>query len=115
MKEKERGTQIDKVQFFSIFSFFQADYVPDSERQFEPQYDTITAFSVTKWIHLVHGDEGLRRFFRRVYAELREGGYFIVEPQPLRSYRRSYRAVSLQSAVIISSYSCACLRIAIGG
>ena len=44
--------------------------------------------SVTKWIHYHHGDEGIATFFRKVYAALRPGGIFILEPQPWKSYKK---------------------------
>ncbi|KAJ6232008.1 7sk snRNA methylphosphate capping enzyme [Anaeramoeba flamelloides] len=51
-------------------------------------YDAITCFSVTKWIQLNSGDEGIHRLFRRVSQELTKGGIFILEPQPLSSYKK---------------------------
>lgn len=51
------------------------------------EYETIIAFSVTKWVHLNFGDEGLKRFFRRIYLALVPGGRLILEPQPWSSYR----------------------------
>jgi 7SK snRNA methylphosphate capping enzyme len=54
----------------------------------EPEYDVILALSLTKWIHLNWGDEGMKRFFRKVYLHLRPGGVFIVEPQPFTSYSK---------------------------
>ncbi|VEL26415.1 unnamed protein product [Protopolystoma xenopodis] len=60
----------------------------------EPEYDTILAFSVTKWIHLNHGDAGLMRFFRRAFNLLKPGGHLILEPQPISSYRRTRFTVS---------------------
>ncbi|KAJ1566640.1 hypothetical protein HK096_000831 [Nowakowskiella sp. JEL0078] len=45
------------------------------------QYDVVVAMSVTKWIQLAHGDTGLILFFKRVYAALKPGGRFVVEPQ----------------------------------
>lgn len=49
--------------------------------------DTITALSVTKWVHLHAGDAGLRAFFAKVRSLLAPGGHFVVEPQPWRSYQ----------------------------
>jgi 7SK snRNA methylphosphate capping enzyme len=46
------------------------------------------SLSVTKWIHLHHGDDGIRSFFYKVYASLRAGGRFILEPQSWSSYAR---------------------------
>ena len=47
----------------------------------EPEYDTVIAFSVTKWVHLNNGDLGMKRFFRRIYRQLRPGGRLLLEPQ----------------------------------
>ena len=47
--------------------------------------------SISKWIHLNDGDAGLRRFFARVFAVLRAGGAFVLEPQPWESYAKARR------------------------
>lgn len=49
-----------------------------------------TLFSVTMWIHLVHGDEGLVRLLREVGAL---SGAVLVEPQPPKCYRSARRRV----------------------
>ena len=51
-------------------------------------YDTVLCCSVTKWIHLFHGDEGIKALFRLVHAALLPGGKFILEPQPWKSYHK---------------------------
>ncbi|CAG5108130.1 Oidioi.mRNA.OKI2018_I69.chr1.g3647.t1.cds [Oikopleura dioica] len=63
------------------------------ERQ-EPEYDTIIAFSVSKWVHLNNGDNGIKRFFRRIFRQLRPGGRFLLEPQPWKSYARRKKLTS---------------------
>ena len=55
-------------------------------------YDVVSAFSVTKWIHLNHGDAGLRRFFATVFDCLKPGGRFVYEPQPWKSYAKRKNA-----------------------
>lgn len=52
-------------------------------------YDTITAFSVCKWVHLLHGDSGILCFFSKVLRLLRPGGRFIFEPQDWSSYKKN--------------------------
>lgn len=52
------------------------------------EYDTILALSVTKWIHLNWGDEGIKRFFKKMFNHLNPGGYLILEPQSFSSYSK---------------------------
>ncbi|KAG2180484.1 hypothetical protein INT44_003488 [Umbelopsis vinacea] len=54
-------------------------------------YDTIFALSITKWIHLHNGDEGMKEFFHKAYQTLKPGGTFVVEPQAYESYARRRR------------------------
>lgn len=54
-------------------------------------YDVICAFSVTKWIHLVHGDGGLRFFFNKCLQSLNPGGILILEPQGWEGYEKRAR------------------------
>jgi len=71
--------------------FIQGNYVfscDDYLDRQEPEYDTVIAFSVTKWVHLNNGDLGMKRFFRRIYRQLRPGGRLLLEPQPWKSYSR---------------------------
>ena len=51
-------------------------------------YDTILCLSVVKWIHLNWGDAGLRSLLLKVRTELKEDGVFILEIQPISSYRK---------------------------
>lgn len=46
---------------------------PVTKRYEISTYDTILAFSVTKWIHMNSGDHGIQRTFRKVYEYLKPG------------------------------------------
>uniref|UniRef100_A0A0G4I216 RNA methyltransferase n=1 Tax=Chromera velia CCMP2878 TaxID=1169474 RepID=A0A0G4I216_9ALVE len=52
-------------------------------------YDVVLALSVSKWIHLHNGDDGIRAFFRKCYRVLKPGGLLVLEPQPWTSYRKA--------------------------
>lgn len=67
----------------------QGNYVLDRDDLVEaqtPEYDVVLCLSLTKWVHLNWGDEGLKRMFRRIYRHLRPGGILVLEPQPWSSY-----------------------------
>ena len=54
-------------------------------------FDTITCFSVTKWVHLNGGDEALQALLAKVYSLLAPGGRFVLEPQQWVSYKKAMR------------------------
>ncbi|GIY23537.1 pre-miRNA 5'-monophosphate methyltransferase [Caerostris darwini] len=54
----------------------------------QTQFDLITCFSTTMWIHLHHGDEGLNQFLKFI-SEL--GNYLLLEPQKWTSYKSVVR------------------------
>ncbi|XP_068919372.1 7SK snRNA methylphosphate capping enzyme [Petaurus breviceps papuanus] len=69
--------------------FITGNYVLDRDELVEaqaPEYDVVLCLSLTKWVHLNWGDEGLKRMFRRIYRHLRPGGILVLEPQPWSSY-----------------------------
>ncbi|MFH4977327.1 hypothetical protein AB6A40_004036 [Gnathostoma spinigerum] len=71
--------------------FRQENYVLETDGLLEmvkQEFDVILALSITKWVHLNWGDDGLKRFFRRAFLQLRPGGIFILEPQNFESYRK---------------------------
>lgn len=68
-------------------------------------FDTITCMSVAKWVHIAGGDNELRAFFRKIHTLLRPGGFFVLEPQPWRSYKQAsaklVRLLSLLSCCLV--------------
>nr|XP_053647523.1 uncharacterized protein LOC128699029 [Cherax quadricarinatus] len=69
----------------------KANYVLESDELLEtvrPEFDTILCLSITKWVHLNWGDSGLKRFFWRIFHNLKPGGRFVLEPQGWPSYNK---------------------------
>ncbi|KAJ7574350.1 Bicoid-interacting protein 3-domain-containing protein [Mycena floridula] len=83
--------QTEKNSFPHNVSFRTADWASDGIPEDEEGHDVVIAFSISKWIHLNGGDEGLTRFFRRVHSVLKPGGAFILEPQAWETYKQSKR------------------------
>ncbi|PHJ26063.1 bicoid-interacting protein bin3 [Cystoisospora suis] len=54
-------------------------------------FDVVVCFSVTKWIHLHHGDYGILFLFSKLHALVKPGGLLLLEPQDWASYRRARR------------------------
>lgn len=55
------------------------------------------AVSLVKWVHLNWGDIGLKRFFKRVFLEMKIGGRFIIEIEGLDAYRKLQRKKRMTS------------------
>ena len=91
-----------KTEFIS-----KGDYVPqndDYSNQTKSEYDFVLALSITKWIHLNNGDEGVKRFFKKIYLNLNINGSLLLEPQSWTSYRKKAKLnVSFNFLVFVTS------------
>ncbi|KAL2342543.1 hypothetical protein Fmac_003828 [Flemingia macrophylla] len=74
-----------KIDLSNVVSFKRENFV-QSRHPPGNHYDTILCLSVSKWIHLNWGDDGLITLFAEAWKLLRPGGVFILEPQPWKSY-----------------------------
>lgn len=52
-------------------------------------FDLILCLSLTKWIQLNWGDDGVKALFRRIFYLLSPGGMLVLEPQPYVTYKKS--------------------------
>eukprot|EP00899_Mesostigma_viride_P014933 jgi/Mesvir1/23440/Mv22296-RA.1 len=75
-------TPLADIVSFKRQNFLEASHAAGS-------YDTVLCLSVTKWVHLNWGDDGLLQLFRKMYTVLDEGGVLILEPQPWKSYKQN--------------------------
>lgn len=86
----------DQIDLSNVVSFKRENFV-QSRHPPGKHYDTILCLSVSKWIHLNWGDDGLITLFAEAWKLLRPGGIFVLEPQPWKSYE-SNRNVSETTA-----------------
>lgn len=96
-----------KNNFPKNISFVAANYVlPSGEllAMQKPEYDCVLCLSVTKWVHLNFGDDGVRNMFKRVYLQLRPNGLFVLEPQAFWTYK-SKKGLTVRS-FFLSVLSC---------
>ncbi|KAI3910222.1 hypothetical protein MKW92_053109 [Papaver armeniacum] len=84
--------KIDKMESAGCPSPDKQNFVEHFRKHSDDEkYDAVTCFSVTKWIHLNWGDEGLITLFRNIWRLLRPGGILVLEPQPWKSYKSNYQ------------------------
>jgi 7SK snRNA methylphosphate capping enzyme len=70
-------------------SFCRSDFLlGDGASSPDGAFDVVLCFGVTKWLHLNHGDDGVRLLFRKLHRSLREGGALVLLAQPWSSYRK---------------------------
>ncbi|CAN7115190.1 probable RNA methyltransferase At5g51130 [Brassica rapa] len=91
------GSSAETKDLFQVVSFQKENFVQTRNLD-ENRYDTILCLSVTKWVHLNWGDDGLITLFSKIWRLLNPGGIFVMEPQPWKSYEKN-RRVSETTAV----------------
>ena len=74
----------------------------------EQLFGAALCLSVTKWIHLAHGDPGIERLFLRLSRCLSRGAHLVLEPQPWRSYQRAVRKKGVRETLLLSSSCSSC-------
>lgn len=70
-------------------SDFTQEYLALKNRN---RFDIAFCFSITMWIHLNHGDDGLKLFLKKM-AEL--CNFLVIEPQPWKCYKTAVRRFHL--------------------
>ncbi|TDH64931.1 hypothetical protein CCR75_005913 [Bremia lactucae] len=67
----------------------------------ERKFDLVTCFSVTMWIHLNHGDDGLWKFLESI-SSMTE--HLIIEPQTWKCYRNAQKRLNRLRVEIPESF-----------
>lgn len=52
-------------------------------------FDTVVCLSLTKWVHMNWGDNGIYNMFANISKCLKVGGTLILESQPWKSYKKN--------------------------
>ncbi|CAI5711747.1 unnamed protein product [Hyaloperonospora brassicae] len=66
------------------------------------EFDFVTCFSVTMWIHLNHGDDGLWKFLETV-SNMTE--HLIIEPQTWKCYRNARKRLNRRHIEVPQSFN----------
>ncbi|CAG9767902.1 unnamed protein product [Ceutorhynchus assimilis] len=86
IKRASEKNSIENITFkcLDIMTEPEANYLTNSNNKF----DIIFCFSITMWIHLNHGDEGLKKFLKKV-SNLTN--MLVIEPQPWKCYKTAVK------------------------
>lgn len=90
-RARERNPRPDRIIFdcLDFLSDGSSQILEEHLRRYEKsRFDVIFCFSVTMWIHLNHGDDGLVNFLRKACSIT---DMIVIEPQPWKCYRNASR------------------------
>ncbi|XP_061343877.1 probable RNA methyltransferase At5g51130 [Gastrolobium bilobum] len=96
-EDSSKEPSLEQIDLFDIVSFKRENFV-QSRHPPGKHYDTIICLSVSKWIHLNWGDDGLLTLFAETWKLLRPGGILVLEPQPWKSYESNRNASETTAA-----------------
>lgn len=92
-KEESFKASFEEKDLTGVCTFICTDFMQvhhwDTFTSQHGLFDTILLLSITKWLHLHHGDVGLISLFRNLFQILPEGGTLVVEPQEWQNYKRA--------------------------
>lgn len=95
-KENNRDEKI----YFQSLNFMNTEELKIVENDLTnnhlQKYDVIFCFSVTMWIHLNNGDEGLQLFLRNI-SKL--GQLIVIEPQPWKCYKSAMKRLKNETSL----------------
>lgn len=81
----EGKTSKAKEKLYQRLNYRTENYIESASKE---QFDTILCMSTVKWVHLCYGDIGVKALFLKAYEQLAEGGFFVFEQQPWKSYKK---------------------------
>ncbi|XP_043706420.1 probable RNA methyltransferase At5g51130 isoform X1 [Telopea speciosissima] len=81
---------LQEPNLFDVVCFRKENFI-SSWRSCSEAYDTILCLSVTKWVHLNWGDDGLITLFTKIWRLLRPGGILVLEAQNWKSYKSNHQ------------------------
>lgn len=83
------GQESNDTKFPHNIAFRKENWVPLEEaKEVTEMFDVIMCLSVTKWVHLNWGDDGIKNLFKKMYQSIRPGGKLVLECQHWKSYAR---------------------------
>jgi len=96
---EEIKSESEQKALYDRLSFRTENYIEqiDTKQIKQEQFDIILCLSTIKWIHLNWMDAGVKALFLKAYQQLSEGGVFIFEPQPWKSYKTTKSKTHQQS------------------